>query len=145
MSTEIHGSITHTFTPRENTLTAVFQPGADAKRAFPMLAKEGIPFKEVEWISTIDEPESAASNPVAASSSSVPDKALDEILHSLTETFSDDDLDYAEFDRVLVAGGVLLSISMQGRESRRADLAESLRSHGASSVHYWGVLATEKL
>jgi hypothetical protein len=62
-----------------------------------------------------------------------------------TETFSDDDKTYVQFDRVLEAGGALVSFPMKGREGKRSEVATLLRSEGAVAVYFWGPLATERL
>ncbi len=134
----------HLFVPGEDTMTAVFASPEKAKRAIPKLREAGIPPDQVQLRAGADQPVSQVESP-SYKQDTPGVEGLDEILHVFTETFSDDDKTYVQFDRVLEAGGALLSLPMNGREDQRSDVAALLRSHGALAVYYWGALATERL
>jgi hypothetical protein len=134
----------HAFVPGEDTMTAVFASRDKARKAMSALSDEGISPDEVELVTGADHQAPDTESP-GFRRDSPGLEAFDEILHSLTETFSDDDKVYVEFDRVLAAGGALLNVRMSGREQRRSEVASLLRSHGACASYYWGGLATERL
>jgi hypothetical protein len=134
----------HAFIPREDTMTAVFATREKAQTAISALANVGISADEVELVTGRDHPPGAPESPgIKQDSPGV--EAFDEILHVFTETFSDDDKAYVEFDRVLASGGALLSFPMTGRTEQRSEIASRLRSLGARAIYYWGALATEQL
>jgi hypothetical protein len=134
----------HLFVPGDDTMTAVFASREKAQHARSMLSEAGIRPEQVQLRAGADKPVSHVESP-SFKQDTPGVEGLDEILHVFTETFSDDDKTYVQFDRVLEAGGALLSLPMNGRESRRSEVASFLRSHGALAVHYWGALATERL
>ena len=134
----------HAFVPRENTMTVVFTSIEEAERAMSALLNLGIPPDEVELVTGADHQFPDIESP-GFKQDTPGVEGFDEILHVVTESSSDDEKAYVEFDRVLAAGGVLLSLSRTGRQDRRTEFVSILRSCGARSIYYWGVLATERL
>lgn len=134
----------HAHIPESNSLTAVFASRPAARNATKTLATAGIPARDVLLI-TSHPSAGAEPEPESAKADQGIQAALDEIVHSFSETFSDDDKAYARFDRALEAGGAILNVAMSGREDQRTDLAVLLRDMGAFAVYYWGALATEQL
>jgi hypothetical protein len=134
----------HAFIPADDTITVVFASVEKARSAISGLTKAGIPSDEVELVTRADHQVGNVESP-SFKQDTPGIEGFDEILHACTESFSDDEKAYVEFDRRLAAGGALLSLSMAGRQDRRSEVASLLRSHGASAIYYWGVLATEQL
>jgi hypothetical protein len=134
----------HAFVPEDDTMTAVFRSREQARGAIAALSDLDIRPDEVELVTGADHPVHDADS-AGFKTDSPGIEGLAEIFHVVTETFSDDDEVYAEFDRVLSAGGALLTFWMAGRQDKRTGIASLLRAHGASSVYYWGGLATEQL
>jgi hypothetical protein len=135
----------HVFVPRDDTITAAFASREKAGRAISAVSELGIPRDEVELISGSDHQAPPNSESPGREQNATGVDAFDEILGVFTESFSDDEKAYALFDRMMAAGGVLLSVPMTGREQARSDLAAFLRRNGARAVYYWGALATERL
>jgi hypothetical protein len=134
----------HVFIPGDDTLTVVFASVEQAERAISALFNGGIPSDEVDLVTGADHQVPNTGSP-AFKQDSPGVEGFDEILHVFTESFSDDEKAYVDFDRALAAGGALLSLSMTGRQDRRSEIASLLRSRGACSIYYWGALATERL
>jgi hypothetical protein len=134
----------HAFVPRDDTMTVVLATIEKARMAISALTGAGIPSDEVELITGADHHVLNTESP-SFKQDSPGIEGFDEILHVITESFSDDEKAYVEFDRALAAGEALLNLSMTGREDRRSELATLFRSCGASSIYYWGALATERL
>ncbi len=145
MATETGLTAEHTFVPQDNSLTAVFGAASAAREAKPKLSEMGFNSDQVGLVIGVKNSEAAQESPGIAQETRSPEEALDEILHSVTESFSDDDKVYVTFDRVLAGGGALLNIAMTGHEDSRTELAKFLRDNGAAAVYYWGPLATERL
>jgi hypothetical protein len=134
----------HLFVPADDTMTAVFASPEKANRAVSKLSEAGLPREQVQVRAGADKPVSQVDSP-SFKQDTPGVKGLDEILHVFTETFSDDDKTFVQFDRVLEAGGALVSFPMKGREGKRSEVASLLRSEGAVAVYFWGPLATERL
>jgi len=134
----------HAFVPSENTMTLVFATSEEARRAISTLSEAGIPSDRVELVLAADHQAPDIELPQLKQDSPGID-GFNEILHVFTESFSDDEKAYVEFDRRLAAGGALLSVSMTGCKERRSEVASRLRAHGARAIYYWGPLATEQL
>lgn len=134
----------HAFVPGDDTMTVVFASPTEARRAISALSELGVGPDEVQIITGGDH-HVANTNSPGFKPDSPGIEGLQEIAHVLTESFSDDDKAYVEFDRVLSAGGALLSLSINGNRDRRSEVASFLRSRGARAVYYWGALATEQL
>jgi hypothetical protein len=144
MFNHIESNSEHTFVPGDDAMTAVFASRDKARKAMSALSDAGIPSDEVELVSGADQQAPDTESP--GFKQDTPGlEAFDEILHALTETFSDDDKVFVEFDRVLAVGGALLNVRMAGRRPRRSEVASLLKSHGACASYYWGSLATERL
>jgi hypothetical protein len=144
MATSAASLAEHAFVPGEGTITSVFTSREEARNAIPALAAAGVQSNEVEVVTGArHEPKNVESPGFKQDSPGV--EAFDEILHVLSESFSDDDKIYVEFDRALAAGGALLSLSMTGRKEHLSEVADLLRSRGARAIYYWGALATEQL
>jgi hypothetical protein len=144
MAIESTPNLEHAFVPEEDTMTAVFASREKARAAISALPSVGISADEVQLVTGKDHPPGDLESP-GLKQDSPGVEAFDEILHVFTETFSDDDKAYVEFDRVLAAGGALVSFAMAGRAERRSEIASRLRSLGARAIYYWGALATEQL
>jgi hypothetical protein len=134
----------HVFVPQVGTMTAIFESSEEAKSASSVLSDMGIGGEDVALVTgpvcqsaTVESPGFKQDTPGL--------EGLDEIVHVLNETFSDDDKAYVEFDRALAGRGALLSLRMNGHEDRRSKIACLLRERGASAIYYWGPLATEQL
>jgi DNA-binding PucR family transcriptional regulator len=121
-----------------NTLTGVFRSYQAAQSAMHAVEKAGIGRHEANLLA------------VAPSRTSVPQwedvtDAIDEVLKSFRESFSDDERLEAQLDRALASGGAVLNVSLLEREEERHDLSALLKQHGAFAVIYWGPFATEWL
>jgi hypothetical protein len=144
MTTSTPVNSEHAFVPDEDTMTGVFASIEQARGAVSALSDAGIRPEEVDLVSGTNCQEPDSESPGFKQDS--PGVAgFDEIFHVFNETFSDDDKVYVQFDRVLAAGGALLSLSMSGRKRWRSEIASVLRSHGARAIYYWNALTTERL
>jgi hypothetical protein len=144
MATGTPSNSEHVFVPGTGTMTAVFTSSDQARSAISVLSDVGIGRDEVQVVAGPVTQAPDMESP-AFQQDSPGLLGFDEIGHVVTETFSDDDKAYVEFDRVLAAGGALLSLRLNGHEPRRSEIASLLRARGASAVYYWGGLATERL
>jgi len=52
---------------------------------------------------------------------------------------------FAEFEQALKKGEAVVAVSLKGDESKKAPLAEILKSHHARKINYWGKWQYEKL
>src|SRR5262249_34586052 len=108
MATDDRLSSEHAFVPGDKTMTAVFPSRELAQTALSAISSMGIGSGEVQLVTdTEHQPRSTESPGFKEDTPGV--EGFDEIAHVLTETFSDDDKAYVEFDRTLTAGGALLN------------------------------------
>jgi hypothetical protein len=67
------------------------------------------------------------------------------LVRNLAALVSDDTALHQQADAVLRAGGGVIGVLMDDKESMKEQVAAVLKANHAQTVHYWGRLATERL
>ena len=67
------------------------------------------------------------------------------LVRNLAALVSDDTALLQQADAVLRAGGGVIGVLMDDKESMKEQVAAVLKANHAQTVHYWGRLATERL
>jgi hypothetical protein len=67
------------------------------------------------------------------------------ILRNIEALVSDDTDLHQQADATLRAGGAVIGILMDGKESLKDEVAAALKANNGQLIHYWGRLATERL
>jgi hypothetical protein len=67
------------------------------------------------------------------------------IMRNIEALLSDDTSLHQQADATLRAGGCVIGVLMDGKESMKEQVAAVLKANNGQMIHYWNRLATERL